>query len=60
MIDDASAASNAFSWMGRVTIKGAFEHAQNAHSDHPVHSRSIIRAFLLKGERNLKRLCALN
>ena len=25
--------------------KSAFEHAQNAHSDHPAHAQSIIRGF---------------
>ena len=27
--------------------KGAFERAKNAHSDHPAHAQSIIRAFAL-------------
>ena len=33
--------------MGRVKRKNAFEHAQNAHSDHPAQAQSNIRAFAL-------------
>ena len=32
--------------MGRVKRKNAFEHTQNAYSDHPAHTQSIIRALV--------------